>query len=58
MTLDVVTTFCLFVFQRLHLWHKEIPRLGVESELQVQPQQHHIQAESVTTPQLAAMLDP
>ena len=40
--------FCLlsFVFLGLHLWHMEVPRLGFEVELQ--PQQHQIQAPSVT----------
>ena len=47
--------FCMdfvfsFSFLRLHLWHREIPRLGVESELQLepvlQPQQHQIGAAS------------
>jgi len=36
--------FGLFVFLGLHPQHMEVPRLGVESE----PQQHQIQAESVT----------
>ena len=26
---------CLFIFLGLHLWHIEVPRLGVESELQL-----------------------
>ena len=41
-----------FFFLRPHLWHMEIPRVGVKSELQLrltpQPQQHQIQATSVT----------
>ena len=28
--------FCLFVFLALHLWHLEVPRLGVELERQLQ----------------------
>ena len=40
------------VFLGLHLWHMEVPRLGVELELQLppipQPQQHQIRAESAT----------
>lgn len=43
--------FCLFVFcfLRSHLQHMEVPRLGVESELQLpQPQQLGIQAASLT----------
>ena len=39
-------------FVRPHLWHMEIPWLGVKLELQLQPkaqlQQHHIQAASLT----------
>ena len=26
----------VFIFSWLHLWHMEVPRLGVESELQLQ----------------------
>ena len=45
--------FYLFiVFLGLHWRHMEVPRLGSKSELQlrpaVQPQQHGIQAKSVT----------
>ena len=52
---------CMCVFLGPHPWHMEIPRLGVESELQLptpQPQQHGIKAASQPTPQLKAMLDP
>ena len=33
----VTKVFCLFVcfFLELHLWHMEVPRLGIESELQL-----------------------
>ena len=46
-------TQCIFIFfLRLHLWHMEVPRLGVKLELQLrprsQPQQHWIQAPSIT----------
>ena len=41
-----------FFFLRLYLWHMEVPRLGVKSELKLQStpqtQQHQIQATSVT----------
>ena len=37
----------VFVFLGLHLWHVEVPRLGVESELRLWP-----------APQLVATLDP
>ena len=41
-----------FLFSGLHLWHIEVPRLGVEAEIQLlayaQPQQHQIQAAFVT----------
>ena len=41
-----------FFFLRLHLWHMEVPRLGVQLELQLrplpQPQQYWIQAISAT----------
>ena len=30
-----ILIFLFFVFFRPHLWHKEVPRLGVESELQL-----------------------
>ena len=50
-TFFVTAFFFPFCFLGLHLWHTEIPRLGVESELQLpaipQPQQHQIQALSV-----------
>ena len=51
--------FCFFVFLGLHLWHMEVPRLGVELELQLasyvathlhiytHPEQCGIQAKSV-----------
>ena len=52
----------LFVCLWPHLWHMEIPRLGVESELQLRPmpQPHNTGSELDlgTTPCLAAMLDP
>ena len=32
--------FGLFVFLRLHPWHMAVPRLGVESELQLPDQSH------------------
>ena len=41
----------LFIFiLGLRLWHLEVSRLGVESELllRLQPQQHQIQVTSVT----------
>ena len=53
-TLHVVAfkVLCVCVFLGPHLWHMEVPRLGVESELQLrprpQPQQHQIWAESET----------
>lgn len=38
--------FFVFFLSWLHLWHMEIPRLGIESKLQLQPvpqlQQHQI----------------
>ena len=41
----------LFSFLRLHPWHLEVPRLGVELELQLRPkpqsQKHWIRAASV-----------
>ena len=41
-----------FFFLGPHLWHVEVPRLGVELELQLQllatPQQHQIPAASAT----------
>ena len=33
--LGVVFAFVLFCFLGLHLWHMEVPRLGVESKLQL-----------------------
>uniref|UniRef100_A0A4X1UVP8 Uncharacterized protein n=1 Tax=Sus scrofa TaxID=9823 RepID=A0A4X1UVP8_PIG len=43
--------FC-FVFLGLHLWHREVPRLGVDRSyscwLTPQPQQHQIRASSAT----------
>jgi len=49
-------------FKQLNLWHTEVPRLGVESELQLQqtpqPQPHSSKMHLRPTPQLAAMLDP
>ena len=33
--LSVFLFVCLFVFLGLHLWHMEVTRLGVESELQL-----------------------
>ena len=32
---SVCEFFFLFFFLRLHLWHMEVPRLGVEPELQL-----------------------
>ena len=44
--------FCFLFFLGLHPQHTEVPRLGVESKLQLwlrpQPQQHGIQVASVT----------
>ena len=46
------TFFLWSFFIGSHLWHMEVPRLGLKSELQLPgyttPQQHHIQASSVT----------
>ena len=44
--IHVLLFFFNFGFLGLHLWHMEVPRLGVELELQLLP-----------TPQLRAMLD-
>ena len=43
----VCVCVCVCIFLGLHLWHMDIPRLGVESELHLQP-----------TPQFTAALDP
>ena len=49
----VLFCFVLFYFLRPHSWHVEVPRLGVELELQLpaytqpQPQQHQIQIRAV-----------
>ena len=42
--------FFFLVFLAPYLWHMEVPRLGIELELQLlpQPQQHRIQATSAT----------
>ena len=44
--------FFFLQFLRLHLWHTEVPRLGVELGLHLrpmpQPQQHRIQTASAT----------
>ena len=33
---DIISfCFVLFCFSRLHPWHMEVPRLGVESEIQL-----------------------
>ena len=40
-------SFSFFFFSGLHLWHMEVPRLGVWSELHL-TQQYQIRAESVT----------
>ena len=43
---EVSLVFVFFFFLGLHLWHMEVPKLGVESELQLRPmlqsQQHGI----------------
>ena len=57
--------FCLFVFLERHLQHMEVPRLGVESELQL-PDLHHSHSHSNAIsepclrpiPQLKATPDP
>ena len=50
--LNIFFYFFLLFFLELHLWHMEVPKLGVELELQLlvygQPQQSGIQATSVT----------
>ena len=33
--MNIIPTFFFFVFLELHLWHREVPRLGAESELQL-----------------------
>ena len=38
----------LFSFLRLHLWHMEVPRLGVEAGTAASPQQCQMQATSAT----------
>ena len=56
------TPINFFFFLWPHLWHMEVPGLGIESELQ--PPAYtvctatHIQAESAPMLQLAATLDP
>ena len=50
--LEIYLFIYLFSLFRPHPWHMEVPRLGVESELQplayTTPQQRHIQAMPVT----------
>ena len=50
--ITVLLLLLLFFFLGLHLWHTEVPRLGVEPELQRQPmphpRQHQIQTLSAT----------
>ena len=55
--------FSFFVFLGPYLWHMEVPRLEVESELQLPGYNHsHSNTESEQclrpTPQLTAILDP
>ena len=45
-------TFCLFIFLGPHLWHVEVPRLGVQSEL-LQP----AYARATATPDLRCVCD-
>ena len=33
--LDLMNLYCTFFFLLIHLWHMEVPGLGVESELQL-----------------------
>ena len=40
--------FFKFFFLQLHLWHKEVPRLGIELVASLQPQPHQIWAAMVT----------
>ena len=40
--------FYFFFFLELHLWHMDVPRLGVKLELQLEPMQLEIQAASAT----------
>ena len=56
---QIPSCFC-FCFLGPHLWHMEVPRLGVESELQL-PAYATATATgdpSYTTPQLTAVPDP
>ena len=56
----IYTSF-FFFFLWPHPWHREIPRSGIESELQLQPmpqpRQCQIRAASVTYSEATAMLD-
>ena len=49
---DGIFIFLIFIFLGLHLWHMDVPRLGVKLELQLpaytQPQQHQIWVVPVT----------
>ena len=51
--LFLVDFFLSFVFLWLHQWHMEVPRLGVELELQLQPY-----TTSMATPDLELLLRP
>ena len=41
-----------FIFLRPYLWHMEIPRLGVELELQLRPAAQHSHASARSEPYL------
>ena len=59
--LSLVTAFFFFFVLRLHPQHMEIPRLGVESELQLLVYTKAIARSELRlqpTPQLMATLDP
>ena len=54
----VLFCFCLFVcFLGPHLWHVEVPRLGVELELQLPTGLHHSHGNTRSEPCLQPTLE-